>query len=128
MGGVGRMEIQQPRFIDLTWDKESGAFVFRLIEGKQYVTPKLRVSPLEFVQLMQCNGIRLADWVELRHRFRTLSITLLKGSKEGISWPDASWTEFFGLARQARGCEPHVGWSEEVEAQLEAERDTWGPA
>ena len=122
---MGRIVVAEVRLLDLTWVEGEGRFILRLLEGNRYVTPKLPLTPLDFLKLLRHQSVTLSTWARLDHDRTVLTVSI-----PNTSWAarDIRWIEFYNLATRERGCDPETGWKEEADQQKMAQRQTWDPA
>lgn len=115
------MTVEEVKVIDLTWDRRTALYTFRLMEGKKYITPKLPMTPFDFFKLKRYESLELDGWVKMRQDRLSLAIFLMQPKIRPWSTLEAFYS-LYRVAQDVRGCKPEEGWHEVYQKQLDQEK------
>lgn len=117
-----RLIVHQSRSIHLEWIEPEKAYIFRLMYGGTFLTPKLRMYPVEWWGLAEEYPVSLRDqmgelWVVLQRKDHFVDITPRKplvyvpaGTPPvPAEWPPIPYQEMFIQATKERGIRPDAG-------------------
>lgn len=131
----------EARYIHVVWHPRFNAYEFRLMYGKHYLTPRFRVTPLDWYHLIMHKGLeinwkpgegeRAEAWLVLQLKGNALIIHLKKALGYPLpggvpqEWPQISWNVLYDEMARERGELPEKGWQAGNEAYLDSIRASW---
>ena len=110
-----RLIVHEARVIHIAWVESQDKFEFRLLYGKQFLTPTLWLTPDAWQKLFAWGTIVLSDfkgeeWLSLNREGRVMTITPHRKFDYGCgvsfergTWPKVEFQDLYQLAKEERG-------------------------